>query len=202
MKYIVLVKEVWVQAKEVEANSRQEALQKVFEDEDVEDSTDANAFEYSHTLGIEEHSVKDVLTEPQWRGSLVDVLKDWMTSPINDHGTPHVQIPEDFTPEEQTEFVELAHADRFVSEDEQRAKLREIRQRRVGGRKMYRMKIAVAETESGPSLPVDTLVRIIAKDGKNVTVESMDALPDPGNGEAETFNHAIARVTMADLEEV
>jgi hypothetical protein len=60
-----------------------------------------------------------------------DVLLDWFTQPINDHQTPYVSMPLDFTPAEQTEFVTLVREDRFVSREEQIDKLKQI----IGARK-------------------------------------------------------------------
>lgn len=57
-------------------------------------------------------------------------VMDFFTAPINEHDTPYVSMPEDFTPAEQTEFVELVRQPRFVSRDEQIDKLKEIIARR------------------------------------------------------------------------
>lgn len=62
--------------------------------------------------------------------SLEEAILDWMESPINDHGTPYVPHPEDFTRDEQKEFLDLIREDRFVSRDEQIQKLRDIIARR------------------------------------------------------------------------
>jgi hypothetical protein len=61
---------------------------------------------------------------------LEGALASFFSSPINEHKTPYVAIPEDFTPEEQGLFVDLVREPRFVSRDEQVAKLKEIIARR------------------------------------------------------------------------
>lgn len=58
--------------------------------------------------------------------SLEAAVVGWLEAPINDHGTPYVPIPEDFTPAEQSEFVDLVREPRLVTRDEQIAKLRSI----------------------------------------------------------------------------
>jgi hypothetical protein len=63
---------------------------------------------------------------------LGEAVMDWFTEPINEYETPYVPIPEDFTPAEQTEFVNLVRQPRFVSREEQLAKLKEIIGRRAG----------------------------------------------------------------------
>jgi hypothetical protein len=63
--------------------------------------------------------------------ALGEAVHEFFTQPINEHKTPYVSIPEDFTPAEQSEFVELVREPRFVSRDEQVEKLREIVARRV-----------------------------------------------------------------------
>lgn len=69
----------------------------------------------------------------------------FFTAPINEHETPYVSMPEDFTPAEQTEFVELARQPRFVSRDEQIDKLKEIIARRPERREK-----PVASRHTGP----------------------------------------------------
>jgi hypothetical protein len=61
---------------------------------------------------------------------LAEAIKAWLDEPINKHGTPFVSHPEDFTPAEQKEFLDLVRQDRFVSRDEQVTKLKEIIQNR------------------------------------------------------------------------
>ncbi len=58
--------------------------------------------------------------------SLEAALVAWFESPINDYGTPYVSHPLDFTLAEQSAFVALVREPRFVSREEQIAKLREI----------------------------------------------------------------------------
>lgn len=65
--------------------------------------------------------------------TLLDALKAWANTPINDHGTPHLNMPEYYTPAEQAEFCDFVQQDRFVSEEEQRAKHREIMAARKAG---------------------------------------------------------------------
>jgi hypothetical protein len=62
--------------------------------------------------------------------TLLDALAAWADTPINEHGTPHVNHPLDFTPAEQSEFLELVRQPRLVPADEQVAKLKEIVSRR------------------------------------------------------------------------
>lgn len=59
-------------------------------------------------------------------------VMSFFTAPINEYETPYISMPEDFTPAEQTEFVELVQQPRFVSRDEQVDKLKEIIARRPG----------------------------------------------------------------------
>lgn len=58
--------------------------------------------------------------------SLEAALVAWFESPINDYGTPYIPHPLDFTPAEQSEFVDLVRAPRLVLREEQLAKIREI----------------------------------------------------------------------------
>ena len=62
---------------------------------------------------------------------IVDALTAFFSAPINDYGTAYVSIPQDFTGEEQGEFLALVHEDRCVSREEQINKLRAIRARRT-----------------------------------------------------------------------
>jgi hypothetical protein len=62
---------------------------------------------------------------------LVDATMAFFTNPINDHGTPYVSIPLDFTIAEQEPFFALIDQDRFVSREEQIAVLRAVRDARV-----------------------------------------------------------------------
>lgn len=64
-------------------------------------------------------------------GRLVAALLCWAETPINNWGTPYVGHPLDFSPAEQTEFIELVHQPRYVTREEQVAKLREIVGRRT-----------------------------------------------------------------------
>lgn len=62
--------------------------------------------------------------------SLGQTIIDWLTSPINEHGTPYVGHPIDFSTAEQTEFLDLVHENRFVSRQEQVGKIRDILSKR------------------------------------------------------------------------
>jgi len=57
MKYIVNAKEIWVQGYEVEADSMEEAIEKV---KDGEANVAEELFEYSHTLGADVWGVENM----------------------------------------------------------------------------------------------------------------------------------------------
>lgn len=63
---------------------------------------------------------------------LGEAVQAFFESPINEHETPYISMPEDFTPAEQGEFVDLVREPRFVSREEQIAKLKEIVAARSG----------------------------------------------------------------------
>lgn len=58
--------------------------------------------------------------------SLERALRRWAATPINDHGTPHLNMPAHYTIAEQNIFVDFVNQDRFVSAEEQYAKHAEI----------------------------------------------------------------------------
>jgi hypothetical protein len=68
-------------------------------------------------------AIKDIGSDNERLG---EAVMSFFTAPINEHETPYVAIPEDFTPAEQGEFVDLVRQPRFVSREEQIAKLKEI----------------------------------------------------------------------------
>lgn len=63
---------------------------------------------------------------------LTRALKAWAATPINHHGTPHLNMPEHYTAAEQALFVDFVQQDRFVSAKEQYAKHEEIMAARGG----------------------------------------------------------------------
>ena len=142
------------------------------------------------------------LVKMEESSALEEAINDWLNTPINEQGTPFVPHPEDFSPSEQRDFVDFVRQSRFVSAEEQRAKIQEIIQRREE-RLTYRLLVDVNETESGPRMPRDTLVRIIDRNAAYAVVESTNRLPDPGDGSGEVRHyHGVARVNWSDIEEV
>lgn len=73
-----------------------------------------------------EAKLRRALGEPPSEITIAAAISDWFSTPINNHGTPYVPHPLDFTPAEQGAFVALVHEPRRVSRDEQIAKIREI----------------------------------------------------------------------------
>lgn len=108
-------------------------------------------------------AMEEPLSESE--AALGKAVTNWFSSPINEHETPYVAIPEDFTPAEQGLFVDLAREPRFVSREEQIAKLHEIRAARSGIKPNRRRTSSRASTLNGrPSMDTSRVGREIDPD--------------------------------------